>query len=193
MRAFLHSDGDAGYSLAELVAALGLLGIILGVAWLGFSVSLNGTKTSDRQAWFSREVGAPLEQAEKVLMQQYRIDNTYPGVTPYRILVNTDRDNDDNREDWELVATADHRFVITNSEIRQDGTYETSPKEYTWSSHNYNIAAGVPLLRFYDSSGNEITSMGDVSGNAARVVVTIVTEYDGKRFQDSRTITFRNQ
>ncbi|MHB8706395.1 MAG: hypothetical protein ACYC77_07770, partial [Coriobacteriia bacterium] len=172
-------------------------GVILGVTWLGFSVTHAGSKTSDRESWFSREVGAPLEQAEVALMQQYRIDNTYPGVTPYRIKVETDRDNDNNREVWELVATLDHRLVVTIAEPTQDtpttGVYDTPPRTYALSAHNYNLQAGVPLFRFYDEFGAEITSMGDVSGNASSMVITIVTEYDGKQFSDSRTVTFRNQ
>lgn len=194
MRTCRRCADDSGFTLSEVVVSLGLLGVILGISWLGFSVSHQGSKASDRESWFSREVGAPLEQAEVVLMQQYRIDNTYPGVTPYRIKVDADRDNDNNREEWELVATSDHRLLVTTAEYTQvGGVYERPPRTYALSTHNYNLQAAVPLLRFYDEYGVEITSMGDVSGNASSVVITIVTEYDGKQFSDSRTVTFRNQ
>ncbi|MHB8706189.1 MAG: type IV pilus modification PilV family protein, partial [Coriobacteriia bacterium] len=173
MRTRCRFADDGGFTLSEVIVSLGLLGVILGVTWLGFSVTHAGSKTSDRESWFSREVGAPLEQAEVVLMQQYGIDNTYPGVTPYRIKVSTDRDNDDNREDWQLVATTDHRLVVTTAEFTQtSGVYDSAPRTFALSTHNYNLQAGVPLFRFYDEFGAEITSMGDVSGNASSMVIT---------------------
>lgn len=186
----LHRDD--GFTLSELVAALGLLGIILAATWAGFQASHTYSRLSDRQAWFAREVSSPLLQIERVMQQQYRIDSTYPGVTAYRIKCEADADSDGHREVWEMQATADHRLVISNAEIRQDGTYERSPTTYSWSTHNYNVQTGTPLFRFYDKAGNQITNMGDVPSKAIRVVVTVVTMYDGRQFSDSRTVLFRN-
>lgn len=183
---------DDGFTLSELVAALGLLGIILAATWAGFQASHNYSRLSDRQGWFAREVSAPLLQIERVLQQQYRIDSTYPGVTAYRIKCETDADNDGNREVWEITATADHRLVLSNAEIRQDGSYERAQISYAWSTHNYNVQTSTPLFRFYDKAGNLITNMGDVPSKAIRAVVTVVTVYDGKQFSDSKTILFRN-
>lgn len=183
---------DDGFTLSELVAALGLLGIILAAAWAGFQASHSYSRLSDRQGWFAREVSSPLLQIERVLQQQYKIDPAYPGVTAYRIKCETDADSDGNREVWEIQATSDCRLVISNSEIRQDGTYQRPPTTYAWSTHNYNVQTGTPLFRFYDKAGNQITNMGDVPSKAIRAVVTIVTVYDGKQFSDSRTVLFRN-
>lgn len=189
MRA-LHRDD--GFTLSELVAALGLLGIILAATWAGFQASHNYSRLSDRQGWFAREVSSPLLTIERVMQQQYRIDSTYPGVTAYRVKCETDADNDGNREVWEIQATTDHRLVISNAEIRQDGSYERALTTYAWSDHNYNIATGTPLFRFYDKAGNLITNTGDVPSKAIRVVVTVVAQYDGKQFSDSKTVLFRN-
>lgn len=183
---------DDGFTLSELVASLGLLGIILAATWAGFQASHNYSRLSDRQGWFAREVSSPLLQIERVVQQQYRIDSTYPGVTPYRIKCETDADNDGNREVWEIQATADHRLIISNAEIRQDGSYERAPSTYAWSTHNHNVETNTPLFRFYDKAGNFITNMGDVPSKAIKAVVTVVTIYDGKQFSDSRTVLFRN-
>lgn len=183
---------DDGFTLSELVAALGLLGVILAATWAGFQASHTYSRLSDRQGWFAREISSPLLQIERVMQQQYRIDSAYPGVTPYRVKVETDADNDGNREVWEIQATADRRLVISNAEIRQDGSYERSPTSYAWSTHNYNVQTGTPLFRFYDKNGLQITNMGDVPSRAVKVVVTIVSVYDGRQFSDSRTVLFRN-
>lgn len=184
---------DDGFTLSELVAALGLLGIILAATWAGFQASHNYSRLSDRQGWFAREVSSPLLQIERVLQQQYLIDTTYPGVTAYRIKVSTDADSDGNREEWTIQALSDRRLAITNSEVRQDGSYERAPSTYAWSTQNYNVQTNTPLFQFYDKSGNLITNMGDVPARATRVVVTIVTVYDGRQFSDSRTVLFRNR
>ncbi|MCX8007477.1 MAG: type II secretion system GspH family protein [Coriobacteriia bacterium] len=183
---------DEGFTLSELVAALGLLGIILAATWAGFQASVSYSRLSDRQGWFAREVSAPLLQIERVMQQQYYIDSSYPGPTAYRIKAKTDADSDGNDEVWEIQATSDRRLVISNYEIRQNGTYERSPTTYAWSTHNYNVQAGRPLFRYYDKAGNEITNMGDVPSKAVRVVVTVVTMYDNRQFSDSRTVLFRN-
>jgi prepilin-type N-terminal cleavage/methylation domain-containing protein len=189
MRAFRKDDG---FTLSELVAALGLLGVILAATWAGFQASHNYSRLSDRQGWFAREVSSPLLQIERVMQQQYRIDPTYPGVTPYRIKCETDADNDGNREVWEIQATTDRRLVISSAEIRQDGSYERAPSTYAWSTHNHNVQTGTPLFRFYDKAGSLITNLGDVPSKATRVVVTVVTVYDEKQFSDSKTVLFRN-
>ncbi|MCE5204368.1 MAG: prepilin-type N-terminal cleavage/methylation domain-containing protein [Actinomycetia bacterium] len=192
-RPFASLKEDRGFTLSELLAALGLLGIVLGVTYGGFQVSHSYSRLSDRQAWMAREVAAPLQQMEKVLQQQYRIDSDYPGVTAYHLEVETDADNDDNREVWEFTATSDHRLLMSNAEVRQDGTYERAPSTYAWSESNYNMQTGTPLFIFYDKAGAQITNLGDVPSQAAKVVVTVVTMYDGHQFSDSRTILFRNQ
>lgn len=187
--------GDEGFTLSELIASMGLLGIILGVSWLGYGVASNGSQASDRQVWLAREIGAPLEQAEKVLMQQYQIDDSYPGATAYRIKMTTDSDNDGHAEDWVIEATADHRLLYSMSEYNlQANVYDTPPRSFAWSENNYNIAENVPLFRYYRADGTEITSgsYGDIYSDASSIKVTIVAEYDEHQFTDSRTILFRN-
>ncbi|MDI6712969.1 MAG: prepilin-type N-terminal cleavage/methylation domain-containing protein [Anaerosomatales bacterium] len=187
----LHRDD--GFTLSELVAALGLLGIILAATWAGFQASHTYSRLSDRQAWFAREVSSPLLQIERVMQQQYSIDPAYPGPTPYRVKVSTDADSDGNAEVWEIQATNDRRLVVTSSEFNTvTNSYDRRPMSYAWSTHNYNVQTGTPLFRFYDKAGNQITNMGDVPSKAIRVVVTVVTVYDGRQFSDSRTVLFRN-
>jgi hypothetical protein len=87
-----------------------------------------------------------------------------------------------------IEATADGRLVMT----RLEQTDAPTPKIFAWSDHNNNQAAGIPLLTYFDSYDATITSAADYP-LARRIRVTIVTEYDGVQFSDSRDILFRNR
>ncbi len=187
------TTSDAGFTLSELVASLGLLGMILAIAWTGFQVSRGSSAQSDREAWFAREVGAPLERIERLLSQQYRIDNASPGVTPYRIKFTVDQDNDGNAEVWEIQATSAGWLQVRMVETNQSGAIERSVPLTNWSTHNANVARNVPLFRFYDRNGALITDMGQVYAGAHSCVVEVVTVYDGHVFSGSRRVFFRNQ
>jgi prepilin-type N-terminal cleavage/methylation domain-containing protein len=181
-------DREGGFTLTELVVVLSLLSMILAVAYAGFQVTFQGSKISDRQAWTSREVAAPLEFAERTLTQQFGWDSAFPGATPYRCAYYTDADNDGKRERYVIESTTDGRLLVTLSEEVDNPTARTT----AWSTANFNRAAGIPLVRYYNSAGTEITTMSQVYSNVRQVTVTIVTEYDGQRFSDSRRIFFRN-
>ncbi len=183
-----HAREDAGFTLSELIVVVGLLGMVLGIAYAGFSVAASGSRMSDRQAYLSREVGAPLEFADRVLTQAFDFDTSYPGLNPNRFAFYTDQDSDGNRERYviEVVGT---RLLVTSEE---EGGGRPR-RQVVWSEHNANLAAGEPLFRYYDMHGTQITSMGDLPGNAKRIVMTIVTEHDGTRLKDGREMFLRNR
>ncbi|MCE5190183.1 MAG: type II secretion system GspH family protein [Actinomycetia bacterium] len=180
---------EDGFTLTELIVVLGLLSVILGAAWLGFQVANNGSKQSDRQSQISREVGFPLDYMERILIQNYGFDSTYPGTTGYRIATLTDRDNDDHAERYIFEATSSGQLKVTNSEEADKPT----PSVYVISSHNTNVAQGKPLFRYFDGAGNEITNMGNVDSQARSMTMTIMTTYDGQSFSDTRRVFFRNR
>ncbi len=187
MRA-LHHD-ESGFTLTELLVVVVLLSAILGAAWLGFQVAQNGSKASDRQSYISHEVGFPLDYMERILIQNYGFDNTYPGTTAYRVAALTDRDNDGHPEKYIFEATSSGQLKVTTSEEVDSPT----PKVYVISAHNSNVAQGKPLFHFYDGNRNEITNMGNVDSQARSMTMTIVTTYDSQTFSDTRRVFFRNR
>lgn len=180
---------DDGFTLTELMVVVGLLSMILGVAWLGFQVASNGSKASDRQSYISHEVGFPLDYMERVLIQNYGFDNTYPGTTGYRVTALTDRDNDGHPEKYIFEATSGGQLRVTSSEEVDKPT----PSVYIISEHNSNVAQGKPLFRYFDANRNEITNMGNVDSQARSMTMTIYTTYDGQSFSDTRRVFFRNR
>lgn len=188
-------DNDRGYSLTELLVVMGLMGIVLAAAYAIFQVTSNGSKQSDREAYIATEIGAPLGIAERVLQQNARLNNGFVSelsrsVTPtdYLVSFQTDQDSDSHWEMHIIEATADGRLVMT----RLEQVDLPTPQVFAWSDHNYNQAAGIPLLTYFDSYDATITSAADYP-TARRIRVTIVTEYDGVQFSDFRDILFRNR
>ncbi len=185
----LRVSDDSGFTLTELLVVLGLLSVILGAAWLGFEVANNGSKASDRQSYISHEVGFPLDYMERILMQNYGFDNTYPGTTGYRVAALTDRDNDGHPERYLFEATSSGLLQVTTSEEADRPT----PSIYVISEHNSNVAQGKVLFKYFDANRNEITNMSNVDSQARSMTMTIVTTYDGQSFSDTRRVFFRNR
>ncbi|GAB4283843.1 MAG: hypothetical protein Kow0067_05280 [Coriobacteriia bacterium] len=186
---FRRLHGDDGFTLSELTVVLALLSIILGVAWLGYRATNAGVQVSDRQAAVSREIGQPLEQMERVLSQQYRIADS-PAPSDYTMRVSTDMDRDGQTEHTTFQATADGTLLMKRYEGDTNAADEVT---FVLSEHNANQAAAVPLFQYYRSDGVELSpGSGYVSSDTFKVRITVVVEYDGRQFTDSRFVYFRN-
>lgn len=180
---------DSGFTLTELIVVLALMGFVLSVAWATFSVVNNGSEQSERESVFAREVGAPLDFAERVLTQQFAFDAASPGAGPYRCAFFTDRDNDGHRERYVIEATAAGQLAISSSEEID----APSPRTAVWSDENSNRSEGTPLFRYLNQDGTEITDMAQVYAYATSVDMTIVTQQGGRRLADTRRAFFRNR
>jgi len=187
---------DDGHTLSELIVVIGLLGIILAAAWMVFGVVQQGSAESNRDAWLSREVGQPLEYAERVYMQQLDIkfiDRTGAIRDPrWWCLARTDRDHDNYVETYVFEVTPDGRMLVTSSEESES----PAPRTATWSVNNRNMSVSpqVPLFTYFDVEGNDITGTtpDHISQYTASMVITVVAEFDGEEVRDSRRVFFRN-
>lgn len=165
------------------------MGFILSIAYSLFQLTRMGSAVSNREAWTSREIAAPLEFAERVLSQQIRFDHESPGISEWRCAFYTQRGGGGDQQRYVIEVPADpddHRLLVTVDH----GGGGAVPEE--WSAANHNRAAGQKLFEYLDADGQPIDSMADVS-KARAVVVTIVAEHEGRRFSDSRTVFFRNR
>lgn len=184
---------DDGFSLSELIVVSALLGVIMSAAYLSYTVAANGSRTADRESMTAREIAVPLLETERLLIQQHNIltgslEGRVINPGPYLVAFNTDRDHDSHIESNIVEATADGRLVISRSETSEHGL-----EPVVWSTENHNVAAGVPLLTFYDGTGAVITDNNAIASGARAVKITIVTEYQDHQYSDSRTLSFRNR
>ena len=182
-----YAARDDGISLIELTIVLALTGVILASAWLAFSTTARGSSLSNQNAGTSREIGQPLEHAERVFTQQFSLLT----VERYVCECYTDRDSDGRRERYRFEATTDGRLVVTSTE--EFGS--TTPLVQVWSYNNRNRATGTPLFTYLDEDGHDISGepSDDIKQYARSLKVTIATEFEGMRLTDSRQMLFRNR
>lgn len=180
---------DAGFTLTELIIVVGMISFILVVAWATFALVVRGRDTIDTQSWLTREVGAPLELAERVFIQQHGIDKTYLQLGDYSCACWTDMDDDGNDEYWIFTAATNGQLTVT----RYEEVDSPTPQTTVWSEHNVNRAEAIPLFEYVDISGQTIDDVSRVSSDAKSMRITIVTERDERVLSDSRYVQFRNR
>lgn len=186
---------DAGFSLSELLVALGLLGMLLAIAWLAYGVAANGSRQSDRESRVSQDIGWPLLEAERLVGQRHY---TWLGMNAtagrdlsagdYLMAFDVDRDGDDNTETY-IIEVVGRELIFTHNEAVDQPAFTS----YVWSRDNVNREAGVPLFEYYSQEGDRLTDPAEIATRARTVIITIVAEYDGQRYSDSRTVLLRNQ
>jgi prepilin-type N-terminal cleavage/methylation domain-containing protein len=183
-----HKD-DAGFTLTELIIVVGMISFILAVAWATFALVVRGRDTVDTQSWLTREVGAPLELAERVFIQQHAIDKNFLQLGDYACACWTDMDDDGRDEYWLFTATTDGKLTVTTYEEIDNPVARTT----VWSEHNSNRAEGVPLFDYVNINGQPIDDTTRISSDAKSMRITIVTEREGRVLSDSRYVQFRNR
>ncbi len=187
--------GDGGFSLPEMITVVALVGLVLAVSFGGMRAVYAGRSTSDRQAWFAREIGQPLARLETVLTQNIDLE----AATPYSVTVIVDRPRQvgstlvfDNVERHVITATTDGRVreeVYSTDTLRQNVALL---RTVDWSLHNANQATGQAMFSFLDVSGAPVTPES-APEYARSAVVKIVTVRDNRSLAGTRTVFFRNR
>lgn len=188
---------DAGFSLAELMVVVALMGIMITLSYGAFVAVDRASEVSSRQATFAREISRPLAIISEAVMQG-RIE----AADDYSLTITTDVDNNDLLERHVIAApgTGTRLGTLTMQSWLTDSSRvnTTQRMNATFSRNLVNRAVSEPLFRYYgtDASGTEyrITTMADVPSAATSVEIVIVVEdADGNQFTDSRRMSLRNQ
>lgn len=183
---------EAGFSLTELLVVLAIMGLVLGGAWALLRVVTLSTNQNNEMAWQAQEIGQPLENAERMFSQQAPpMQQAGPYVCQFR----TDQDSDNLYEMHTFTATTDGRITEVFYEQLPSATAIPTSVTRVWSTNNANRAAGVPMFRYYDADGIDISGQAapQIMQYAASVKVTIVADLDGRRYASSREVFFRNR
>lgn len=186
---YRRARSDSGFTLSELIVVIGLLGVVISVVYGSMFAMVQASRASDRQARFTNEIASPLLAIDTVLVQNSTIEQ----ASPYRISVLTDRDLNNMMERTTIEARSDGtlRFYVEELNAQRTATNRII-QDWTMSENNVNVAEGVTLFRYFATDpAEEITEMESVASDARSVLVSVVTEHDGRVLSDSRRIQFR--
>jgi len=187
-------SNDSGFTVAELLVAVALLGIIISVSFLAMQVVRSSNDVTERQAQFSRNVSTPLHVMDKVLSQNRAIENGGGRVSDaYTVTTRSPLNPDTSTYTRHIFsAGADGSLTERVWRVSVANGSEQLIKTNVWSTENANRAGGVvkgALFRYLDANG---ATAADVT-QARSVLVEVWTENDGRYFRDRRQIYFRNR
>lgn len=183
---------DEGFSLAELLVFMAIMALVVAGSWSLLHVVTVSSEQSNEASWISREVGQPLENAERMFSQ---LAPPIRQAGPYLCEIRTDQDRDNRYEYHTFQATSDGRFIEVFYEETGNPAILPVPSTRVWSTNNRNVATSTPLFRYFDDNGTDISNKTgtQIVQIAASVKVTVVAEQDSRRHTDSRQVFFRNR
>lgn len=180
---------DSGFSLSELIIVLGLLGVVLAGAFAFSQVAQKSAEAAEMQSAFATDIARPLEIIE-VYAQQ---NNGLEAWDNNRIVFFTDRNLDGLAERVTIEALSDGqlRFLVWKTNAAR----VNQTQEFNWilSERNSNVAAGVPLFRYFNLSSQEITNTEDRASATRSIRVQVVAEVNDRQIEDDKVIMFRNR
>jgi len=185
---------DTGFSLAELLVFMALLGVTLTMAYAVSQVVTAGQRTADRETQKAREITYPMTRMSEILVQNSSIE---AAPTAYSLSVRTDQDLDNRQEqhNFTIVTSGGETFIQHSSFNLNALGARIIPARFIhqYGSGITNTMAGVALFRYFNASGVEIAQMGAVPTEARSVRITILSTVDGTTISDSVYVVFRNR
>lgn len=187
---------DEGFTLAELMVSLVLLVVVLAVAFQVSSVVRAGQRLSDREAQIATAITYPMSRMSEILMQNTRLD-VMPAPTGYVLSVRTDQDVNDVQEqhNFRLVTAGGDTYIEHSSYLLDASGVRVLPARFVYrlGTGITNATAAVPLFKYYNAAGVELTDMSTVPGSARKALVTIRATVDGRSVTESVMVSFRNR
>jgi len=191
-----HTRRDAGFSLAELLVFMALLGVVLTLAYSISQAISAGQRNADMQTGLARSITYPMTRMSEILVQNARIESV-PAASAQTLSVRTDQDLNDLQEQHNFsIVTADGDTFIEHSSFRLTAAgARVLPARFVnrYGPGITNVSGGVPLFRYFNAAGVEITDMTKVIAEARSVQITIRAQVNGRPIQDSVRVTFRNR
>jgi prepilin-type N-terminal cleavage/methylation domain-containing protein len=184
---------DRGLSLSELLVVTALMGLVLGVVYMGIDFAYRAQAVSEEQAHFAREVAAPM----RVIDQSFSQSMVPPAGTAndgYRVTLRMPLEFDPSgrviEHDYEVTANGrllQHIYQVV-------GANRTLIRTVTWSTANRNRALSRPAFTYFAAPTPGASQQAtDNVGAADSVQVELHTAFGDNAYSDKRLIHFRNR
>jgi len=180
---------DTGFTLAELLVSIVLLGLVLSIAWNLHAYLAKVNLDNERDAYMSSEIRTPLMLIDKLVMQNSFIEG---GSGVYRLSFLTDMNLDDVRERT-VIELNGAELRRTTWLVDGSGTNTTLMADMVLSRNSANISTSEPLFTYLDSDGSVIADTDSIASRTRTVVTSIAVDYNGTTLRDSRTTHLRNR
>jgi len=180
----LPRSRSGGLSIIEMLVTVAVSTLIL-IAMVSFILSLYRTNMyAVEQSFAINSARRGIERMVRDMREAtYSDDGSFPiiSASPYEFYFYSDVDRDDNVERI--------KFYIENGLLKRAQTKSTgTPPVYPGSAntislvsdHVRNVVNGVPMFRYYDTVGNEVTNLSHVT-DIAFVVVRVIVDINPHR------------
>ncbi len=191
-----YKTRDEGFSLAELLVVMSIMGMVMAAVYGGLTLTNRATEIQRRNAFVATSIAVPMQVMDVILSQNTVID---AGSGDYMISCLTDQDNNDERERHVFRASADGTFSETVYAVASDGTNTSVVRNTVWQdasaeppSMNVNVANAKPVFAYFhrDASGTLQVATPD---DATEVTLFLEATYGDETYSDSRRVLFRNR
>lgn len=181
---------DSGMTLAELMVVLLLMGFVMAAVYMGLQFTTGARNTAEQQAAFASSITAPMDSMDNAFSQSLRA-NAGTTIDPYSVTLQMPSAY---RQDGVTV----YRTFVANTDgslweyDRLNSSSAQPYRSFRWSTTNHNRSdptSTTALFQYYVGQSTQATTLA----GAESVVITVVSQYNGKTFTDSRRVYFRNK
>lgn len=187
-----HDIGrDEGFSLAELIIVMGLIGIVLAAAWsLSYSM-VQGGRVNETQSVFARDSGEPVRLANRAIMQAVEVEGSY--CTSQAIQFLTDRTMNSQFQRVRISATADRHMRYEEWQLNSSKAEVSKRLDILFSEkHVSNLERGVPLFTYYNWDGVVIDDSTLIGSDTRSVTLALSLTVGSSSVVSSQTVMLRN-
>ncbi len=187
-----------GLTFLEMLITVGIVSLIMVAIVNSVLFFYRANNTSLEQSYQIDSARRGIESLVRDLREaRHGDDGAYPvaSIATSSITFYTDVGNDQNveRVTYTLVGTTLYRSMLVSS--GSPPTYQGTPATSTVSVYVRNIEEGVPVFRYYDEEGGEITNVlevGAVRFVSVSVVVNVLPTRAPEEFTLRTSATLRN-
>lgn len=183
---------DEGFSLAELIVVVGLIGVVLAAAWGVSAAMVQGGRVNEAQSVFARDSGEPVRLANRAIMQATELEGSY--CTSQAIQFIMDRSMNSQFQRVRISATADRHLRYEEWQLNSAKTVLSKRLDILFSDqHVSNLQRGVALFTYLDASGTPVPlASGLIGADTRSVMLSLSLTVDSSDVVSSQTVMLRN-